>query len=84
MKKVLCYGFKNYSKNDPTTTKPIQLAWKSLLGFVPKNRPKITKVVSFFLKRAKANKVSQNCSAKMIAILEFSGLKPSWALDFVL
>ena len=59
MKKVLCYGFKNYSKNDPTTIKPIKLALKSLLGFVPKNRPKITKVVSFFLKRAKANKVSQ-------------------------
>lgn len=59
MKKVLCYGFKNYSKNDPTTIKPIKLALKSLLGFVPKNRPKIAKVVSFFLKRAKANKVSQ-------------------------
>ena len=59
MKKVLCYGFKNYSKNDPTTEKPIQLAWKSLLGFVPKNRPKIAKVVSFFLKRPKANNVSK-------------------------
>ena len=59
MKKVLCYGFKNYSKNDPTTGKSIKLAWKSLLGFVPKNRPKIAKVVSFFLKRAKANNVSQ-------------------------
>ena len=59
LKKVLCYGFRNYSKNDPTTEKPIQLAWKSLLGFVPKNRPKIAKVVSFFLKRSKANKVRQ-------------------------
>ena len=59
LKKVLCYGFKNYSKNDPTTAKSIQLAWKSLLGFVPKNRPKIAKVVSFFLKRAKANNVSK-------------------------
>ena len=59
LKKVLYYRFKNYSKNDPTTEKSIQLAWKSLLGFAPKNRPKIAKVVSFFLKRAKANKVSQ-------------------------
>ena len=59
LKKVLCYGFKNCSKNDPTTTKPIKLAWKSLLGFVPKNHPKIAKVVNFFLKRAKVSKISK-------------------------
>ena len=52
-------GSKTIAKNDPTTGKPIQLAWKSLLGFVPKNRPKIAKVVSFFLKRPKANNVSK-------------------------
>ena len=59
LKKVLCYGFKNCSKNDLTTAKPTQLVWKSLLGFAPKNRPKITKVVSFFLKSLKANNVSK-------------------------
>lgn len=73
LKKVLCYGFKNYSKNDPTTTKPIKLAWKSLLGFVPKNHPKMTKVVSLSLKRLKANFVSKSRTTKMVAISAFHG-----------